>query len=443
MYTSKYIFPIDIGKSDPDGTYSLDGAMMFTCDSATGGVTKTTWKNRATDSQLTSAWPNGVCDEISQTNSKRSDLINENGATGGLEALHVGITADGSGSGAINTDYLMGLNCPLLATSSGSCTDYMVVKRYGDKFFIDPSNSEELAYQDIGRGANGQYTDAEGNCYGKGTGDLAMADYFVIPVGCVRIGNTGSNLFWTDGSSFGWQHWSDVGCTGTEETAQSDEWVLNQCGIFDERTHCGGQGGSQTICNTGGVLVTYDYYFEAICDERTHCGGQGGSQTICNTGGVLVTYDYYFEAICMPSPHNAVAGVPECGSMYNQAQSNAPTYDPITPTPPTTVPINTCPACPPTEPTAPASPVTPKPTGSPTTKAPTDSSGTAKPTGSPTTAQPTDASGTAKPTVTKPTEPSGPSGSGTPTEPTKAPAAAVRVEFIMTVVIGCISVLIM
>ena len=66
----------------------------------------------------------------------------------------------------------------------------MVIKRYGkDSWSI---NDEDLPYQDVGRGSDGQYEDAQGNCYGKG----AEADFEVIPFGCMTTGWTGSNDIW-------------------------------------------------------------------------------------------------------------------------------------------------------------------------------------------------------------------------------------------------------
>ena len=173
-------FPINIG--DSGSTVPGDGAFMLTCNSQ-GHVTKTEWVNRNLN----------VCDRISSGNTKTATVVNNDGSTGkDAGTIFNGVTTSGSGSGAIGSDSLMGLNCPNLGQSSNTCTDYMVIKRYGNVGWINPTNQEELPYQDIGKGTGGTLEDAQGNCGGKGE----EADYFVMPIGCVTLYSAGSNLFW-------------------------------------------------------------------------------------------------------------------------------------------------------------------------------------------------------------------------------------------------------
>ena len=106
----------------------------------------------------------------------------------------------------------------------------------------------------------------------------------------------------TNGTAWGYIHRDGKNCTGTIEIAQTEEWVLNECGVFAKYTH---------------------------------------------SGGVLVSYDYYFEAVCMPYAFLAAAtNLPICNSMYNShSQSNAPTTTTKSPTTknPTKVPTTTNP----------------------------------------------------------------------------------------------------
>ena len=325
-------FPGSVGDSSSALGVAADSALMWTCSEA-GKVVTNFW-NTLEIGDLNV----GVCERLG-ISSSRTVTVQEADQKAFPGAIHTGMSADGSSSGAISSEYLQGTNCPGIDSSSNTCTDYFVVKRYGDADW--EYGTSTLSYQNIGRGDSDQYVEAQGDCNGKESGTYAEADYWVIPLGCVNFVVAGSAEYYITSSNddgkpaWGYQYYTDSDCTGDMKNAQSDEWVVGECGIFEERTHCGGQFNSRD------------------------------DPLICSTGGVLVTYDYYFDLVCAPSPYTSytISGQ-TCVAFYGSdgSQSNAPATVPTPePSEPTYDPscLGPCPGIPccdaqPTSPTTPS-----------------------------------------------------------------------------------------
>ena len=90
----------------------------------------------------------------------------------------------GSTSGTLDADIVQGAGCPVLTSSASSCTEFMYIRKYGDKGYS--FNGEDLPYQDIGD-----------NCVDKG----GKWDGFLLPIGCADLYLTGRQEFTCSSSS--------------------------------------------------------------------------------------------------------------------------------------------------------------------------------------------------------------------------------------------------
>ena len=76
----------------------------------------------------------------------------------------------GSSTGTLDANIVQGEGCPVLTSSSSSCTEYMYVRKYGASGYS--LDGEDLPYQDIGD-----------DCVNKGV----QWDGFLLPVGCADL----------------------------------------------------------------------------------------------------------------------------------------------------------------------------------------------------------------------------------------------------------------
>ena len=95
----------------------------------------------------------------------------------------------GSASGTLDADVVQGEGCPVLTSSSSSCTEFMYIRKYGNKGYSN--NGEDLPYQDIGD-----------DCVNKGI----QWDGFLLPIGCADLYLTGRQEFTCSSSSHTFQY---------------------------------------------------------------------------------------------------------------------------------------------------------------------------------------------------------------------------------------------
>ena len=93
------------------------------------------------------------------------------GQTGEVSDLDdLSVLDSGSTSGTLSANIVQGVGCPVLTSPSSSCTEYMYIKKYGNKGYSN--NGEDLPYQDIGT-----------DCANKGD----IWDGFMLPIGCADL----------------------------------------------------------------------------------------------------------------------------------------------------------------------------------------------------------------------------------------------------------------